>query len=146
MNNPINILLAEDDPDDQVFFEKALLELNIPTKLTTVKNGDQLMKYLIKNSDIPGNTDILFLDLSMPQKTGFECLVEIKENDQLKELPVVMFTSSFTKSIDFEQNLINTLTRMGAGGFIRKPENFEQLKILVESNLKILTNKYTTPL
>ncbi|WP_353483784.1 response regulator, partial [Haliscomenobacter sp.] len=141
MNNPLNILLAEDDLDDQVFFEKALSELPISTKLTTVKDGEELMKYLSANSGNASSTDILFLDLSMPRKTGVECLVEIKENAEFKKLQVVMFTTSFSSNIHFEQNLINTLERIGADGFIRKSESFDQLKNTIETTLSRLVDK-----
>ena len=146
MNNPLNILLAEDDLDDQAFFEKALSEVPIPTRLTTVKNGEQLMKYLIDRLGNATSTDILFLDLSMPYKTGFECLVEIKENAKLKKLLVVVFTCSLTSSIYFEQILINTLTKIGADGFIRKPESFVQLKNTIETTLSRLMDKNIMPL
>jgi CheY-like chemotaxis protein len=132
---PLNILLADDDIDDLIFFERVLTELPISTKLTTFRNGEDLMEYLIANSSNADRADILFLDLSMPYKTGFECLIEIKENEKLKALQVVMLSCSFTKSIDFEQNLISTLTRMGADGFIRKPDSFEQLKNIVEKTI-----------
>jgi CheY-like chemotaxis protein len=138
MNNPLNVLLAEDDLDDQVFFEKALSELPISTKLTTVKDGEELMQYLSGNSGNASDTDILFLDLSMPCKTGVECLIEIKENAEFKKLQVVMFTCSFTSCLHFEQNLINTLERIGADGFIRKPESFDQLKNTIEATLSRL--------
>ena len=138
MNNPLNVLLAEDDLDDQVFFEKALSELPISTKLTTVKDGEELMEYLSGNSGNASDTDILFLDLSMPCKTGVECLIEIKENAEFKKLQVVMFTCSFTSCLHFEQNLINTLERIGADGFIRKPESFDQLKNTIEATLSRL--------
>jgi DNA-binding NarL/FixJ family response regulator len=77
----------------------------------------------------------------MPCKTGVECLIEIKENAELKELQVVMFTCSFTSCIHFEQNLINTLERIGADGFIRKPESFDQLKNTIEATLSRLAEK-----
>ena len=141
MNNPLNVLLAEDDLDDQVFFEKALSELPISTKLTTVKDGEQLMQYLSGNSGNAIDIDILFLDLSMPCKTGVECLIEIKENSEFKKLQVVMFTCSLTSCIHFEQNLINILERIGADGFIRKPENFDQLKNTIEATLNRLVDK-----
>lgn len=146
MNNPLNILLAEDDLDDQDFFKKALFELPISTKLTTVRDGEQLMEYLSANSGNASSTDILFLDLSMPCKTGVECLVEIKENAKFNKLQVVMFTCSFTSCIQFEQHLINTLVRIGADGFIRKPESFDQLKNLIETTLSRLIPKNIIPL
>lgn len=141
MNKILNIILAEDDVDDQIFFKKVLYELPYSTKLVTFSNGEELMKYLIANPSDSANPSILFLDLSMPSKTGFECLIEIKENAKLKELQVVMITCSFTKSIDFEQNLINTLTRMGAAAFIRKPDSFKELKNKVETTINRLIEK-----
>lgn len=143
MTKLINILLAEDDVDDQIFFEKVLSELPFSTKLITFTNGEELMKYLIANPNDPSNPSILFLDLSMPNKTGYECLIEIKENAKLKELQVVMITCSFTKSMDFEQSLINTLTRMGADAFIRKPDSFKALKNKVETTINRLMDKNT---
>jgi len=138
METLVNIYLAEDDSDDQIFFEKALSELPFSAKLKTFRDGEELMKYLVSNSNDKSNKNILFLDLSMPHKTGFECLVEIKQNENLKDLQVVMITCSFTKSIDFEQNMITTLTRMGADGFIRKPDSFEELKSIIETTINQL--------
>lgn len=134
---PFNILLADDDMDDRFFFAKALKEITVATKLVTVNNGEQLMDYLNDNTEqLP---HVLFLDLSMPRKTGFECLAEIKENEKLKSLPVVMYTTSYTRSIDFEDNLKNTLNRMGAQDYIRKPADFEVLKqVIHEALIKLI--------
>jgi CheY-like chemotaxis protein len=130
---PLNILLADDDMDDRLFFEKALNEIPIDTKLISFNNGELLMDYLAAHSEhLP---DILFLDLSMPRKTGFECLAEIKENEELATLPVVLFTTSFTRGADLEENLINMLSRMGAQDYIRKPGDFEQLKQVIHQTL-----------
>ena len=75
---PMNILLADDDADDCFFFEKALREIPMATQLTTVNDGERLMDHLSKNMEqLP---DVLFLDLNMPRKSGFECLTEITEN------------------------------------------------------------------
>jgi CheY-like chemotaxis protein len=143
MIKPLNILLADDDLEDQFFFEKALTCLPMDTNLTTFRNGVELMKHLITNSNDTSRYDVLFLDLSMPYKTGFECLIEIKENVKLKDLQVVMFTSSFTRGIDFEDHLISTLTRIGAASFIRKSDSFEQLKNTIEMTLNRLINQNT---
>jgi CheY-like chemotaxis protein len=132
-DNPLNILLADDDMDDRFFFEKALKEIDIVSALIIVNNGEQLMEYLLENTDqLP---DVLFLDLSMPRKTGFECLAEIKENEKLKALKVIMFTTSFTRGFDLEVNLRSTLLRMGAQDYIRKPAGFEELKQAIEQAL-----------
>ena len=130
---PINILLADDDLDDRIFFEKALSELTIATTLSMVNNGEELMEYLMEHTDLL--PDVLFLDLSMPRKTGFECLSEIKENEKMKKLPVIMFTTSFTRGFDLEENLRGTLLGMGAQNYIRKPAGFEELKQVIQQAL-----------
>lgn len=135
----LNILLADDDMDDRSFFDKALKEIPIASQLITVNNGEQLMEYLIDHSgQLP---DVLFLDLSMPRKTGFECLSEIKENKKLKALTIIMFTTSYTKDFDLEDNLRNTLIRMGATDYIRKPAGFEELKMVIQQALTNLAVK-----
>ena len=132
-DTPINILLAEDDKDDRFFFEKALKEISIPTNFNTVNDGEELMKYLDNN--IEHLPDILFLDLSMPRKTGFECLIEIKENIKLKEIQVVVFSTSFSQDTTYEMGLSNRLLKLGAQNYIRKPSDFAQLKNIIELSL-----------
>ena len=135
----LNILLADDDIDDCIFFKKALEELQLSAHLTIVRDGEELMKYLEDHSaHLP---DVLFLDLSMPRKTGFECLTEIKESEKFKDIPVTVFTTSFAKGIDFEQHLANTLSRIGAEEYIRKPGDFEQLKQIIHNVLVRVRNK-----
>ena len=129
----LNILLAEDDIDDQFFFNKALMALPISAHLTTVRDGKELMDYLSENSEhLP---DVLFLDINMPRQNGFECLLEIKHNEKLKDLPVVMFSTSYPR------DMINTLLKIGAYDFIRKPDDFTQLKLVISNALAIITEK-----
>ena len=129
----INILLADDDKDDRFFFKKALKEISIPTNFNTVNDGEELMEYLDNN--IEHLPDILFLDLSMPRKTGFECLIEIKENIKLKEIQVVVFSTSFSRDTTYEMGLSNELLKIGAQNYIRKPSDFAQLKNIIELSL-----------
>lgn len=141
---PLHILLADDDIDDYLFFTKALKEIDINTKLTRVLDGEQLMKYLFDNAEnLP---DILFLDLSMPRKTGIECLAEIEINRLTIDLPVIVLTTSFTQGNHVEQNLKNLLLKMGAEKFIRKSGDFKQYKNTIEIVLKeISKRKISTP-
>lgn len=133
-NTTINILLAEDDIDDQFFFEKALKQVPIEAKLTILNNGDQLMEYLKVNiKNIP---DIIFLDISMPRKTGIECLVEILENELLNKIPIVMLSTSFTKDETYERGITDMLLSMGAVEYIRKPNSISELKLIIENMLK----------
>lgn len=136
---PINIILADDDKDDCFLFERALKEIPIATNLKTVSNGEELMDYLYKNlTNLP---DVLFLDLSMPQKTGYECLIEIKEDKKLEALHVAIFTTSFTQVIDVEHNLKKTLSNMGSQNYIRKPVDFQELIHLIHQALNKVLKK-----
>lgn len=138
-NSSLHILLADDDKDDCFFFEKALKEIAVATHLTTLHDGDSLMHYLAENSkSLP---DILFLDLSMPRKNGFECLTEIKADGNLKSLPVIVFSTSFARDMHFEQGIISMLHKEGAHHFIRKPGDFEQLKQIIQNALINVQNE-----
>ena len=133
---PLNILLADDDTDNCFFFDKALKEIPIATHLTTVHNGEQLMNYLIKNSDhLP---DVLFLDLNMPRKTAFECLVEIKENEKLKNLPVIIFSTLFPRDINYERGIIDLLYKIGVQDCFGKPPEFSQFKQIIQQSLTLI--------
>ena len=121
------LLLADDDKDDCGFFKDALEELPIEAELTTVHNGEQLMRLLAeRNGALP---NLLFLDLNMPRKNGFECLSEIKLNDDYKDLPVIIFSTSF------DQDVVNLLYKNGAHYYIRKPANFSILKKVIHQAL-----------
>ena len=120
---PLNILLADDDTDDCIFFKEAVEELLLSTHLTAVNDGEQLMQLLTnETNELP---DVLFLDLNMPRKNGFECLSEIKGNQKLRRLPVIIFSTSF------EQEVVNLLYKNGAQYFIRKPSEISQFKKII---------------
>lgn len=124
---PISLLLADDDTDDCIFFKEALEELPVIFTLTTVKDGVQLMEHLGRESaELP---DILFLDLNMPRKTGIECLAEIKMDEQLKQLPIVVFSTSL------DMNVVKQLQQDGAQYYIRKPGEFSELKKVIHKAL-----------
>ena len=127
------ILLADDDKDDRFLFREALSELPIFANLETVHDGEQLMNYLNENSGkLP---HILFLDLNMPRKNGFECLSEIKHNEKLKALPVIMFSTSYPRDLHYEQDMIKILYKIGAQDYVQKPANFKELKEVISTIL-----------
>jgi CheY-like chemotaxis protein len=129
-NAPIKILLAEDDKDDRFFFEEALRGISISTEINTVNDGDQLMDYLAKTSvNIP---DMLFLDISMPRKNGFECLSEIKENIIFSSIYVIMFSTLYPRDVIYESDIIKRLYNMGAQDYIRKPSDFSKFKDVIQ--------------
>ena len=132
----LDILLADDDIDDCAFFEEALAELPISTKLTAVHDGEKLMQLL--NEETRTLPHILFLDLNMPRKNGFECLAEIKGNKKLKQLPVIILSTSY------EQEVVNLLFQNGAQYFIRKPSAFARFKKIILHALTLLTEQDVT--
>ncbi|MBZ0185719.1 MAG: response regulator [Candidatus Obscuribacterales bacterium] len=92
----INILLIEDNPADVFMFKRCLSKTNLPTSLTVVSSGlkaSEILKKIVHKSDIP-LPEIVFLDLNLPGKSGHELLRELKENDDLKHIPVVILTTS----------------------------------------------------
>ena len=124
--NELMILLADDDTDDCLLFKDALDQLPVSAQLTTVHNGEQLMLLLNKNERPP---DILFLDLNMPRKNGFDCLKEIRQNKNLDSLAVIPISTSI------EQDAVNMLYKNGAQHYIRKPNDFSQLKHLIQNGI-----------
>ena len=135
----LNILLADDDMDDCLFFQAALDGLSLSTNLTTVHDGEQLMHYLTNGVKVdnvePELPDLLFLDINMPRKNGKECLAEIKLNNKLKQLPVIMFSTSYEKEV------VNLLYNDGAQYFIRKPSEFSQFKKIIQQTLTLITHE-----
>jgi CheY-like chemotaxis protein len=126
----LNILLADDDTDDCMFFKQSLENFPISTSLTIVNDGEQLMRLL--SNEINELPHVLFLDINMPRKNGFECLLEIKLSEKLKMLPVIMFSTSF------EQEVVNVLYENDAQYFIRKPSEFSQLKKIIQQSLMLI--------
>jgi CheY-like chemotaxis protein len=124
-----NIILADDDTDDCLFFKEALEELSESTHLTTVYDGEQLMEQLTQNSDKLPN--VVFIDINMPRKKGSQCLYEIKQDDKLKQLPVVIVSTSFDREV------VNQMYDNGAHYYLRKPNDFSKLK---QGISKALTN------
>lgn len=123
-NDPIQILLADDDENDRLFFSEAFAELEINTVVQIVNDGVQLMKWLnTENIHLP---HILFLDLNMPRKNGLECLKEIKSNEKLKDIFVSIYSTSNNEK-DIEEAFL-----MGANVYIAKPYDFKALVRVLE--------------
>ncbi|MBF0694221.1 MAG: response regulator [Flavobacterium sp.] len=122
----IKVLLADDDPDDRDLFTEAVNEHN--ADIQTAGNGAQLMTLLLETSEFP---DFIFLDLNMPEKSGKECLQEIRQHPKLKDIPVIIYsTSSSKKDIDDTYSL-------GANLYITKPNSFSELRNTVREILSI---------
>lgn len=136
MTTTIQLLLADDDKDDCDLFKEALDELPVTADLLMVHDGEQLMQLLSKKDPLP---QMLFLDLNMPRKNGFECLSEIKKNDLLKDLPVIIFSTSY------DSDIVNLLYTTGAHYYISKPNEFDKLKDVIQRALSSVVQNHTKP-
>ncbi|SHM88967.1 response regulator [Flavobacterium saccharophilum] len=113
---PLKIILAEDDKDDQEFFMEAVNATKVPSDIVTVENGEELINTLKDGSE--PKPDIIFIDINMPIKGGKEALAEIKNDRELKEIPAVMLSTSNHPN-DIEETFNN-----GANLYIQKPNSF----------------------
>ncbi|HET8964311.1 MAG TPA: response regulator [Chitinophagales bacterium] len=123
------VFLADDDEDDRLFFKDAIKEVSPETELFMVKDGLELMNILHSFPDRMPN--VIFLDLNMPVKNGFECLEDIKKDDKLKDLPVVIFSTTL------QEDAVNRVYNQGANYFVCKPASFSQLKNVIKRILHI---------
>ncbi|MEO6901488.1 MAG: response regulator [Bacteroidia bacterium] len=123
IHKPLNVLLADDDRDDKDLFIEAVSEFNKQIKVATVKDGEELMNTLINAIQLP---DIIFLDLNMPNKNGEQCLIEIRMNELLKNIPVIIYSTS-SSAADIEVTYKN-----GATLYIKKPSTYNDLKKVTE--------------
>jgi len=129
------IILADDDTDDCVMFNDAFKEININLNLITVNDGSELMDFLLQdNVPLP---EMIFLDLNMPKKNGLECLNELKSNQRLKNIPVIIFSTSSNKE-DIEKS-----KQAKAHLYITKPGSFSNLKMIIH---KVLLTKFVNQL
>ncbi len=125
----MDVLLADDDSDDCLLFKDALADFPGRATLTTVSDGEQLMMALERATSLP---DVLFLDLNMPRKNGFECLLEIRSTEKLKSLPVIIFSTSF------DPDIARKLYLDGAHFYMRKPSEFRVLTQVLHKALSLV--------
>lgn len=123
------IYLAEDDEDDRILFIEAVEELNLPIFVVQAADGNELIDTLTHADSLP---EIIFLDINMPCKNGFDCLKEIRSaGKELEKVKIIMFTTS-SSSIHIKLSY-----KLGADFYAVKPGNFQELKALLK---KILEN------
>ena len=124
------IFLADDDADDRMFFEDALKQITTPTQLTLANDGLELMSNLETVIE-PPPPDVIFLDLNMPRKNGFQCLEEIRNTPKLKDIPIVIFSTTAN------DDAVNKTYHHGANHYICKPHSFDLLVKVIETVLTL---------
>jgi CheY-like chemotaxis protein len=120
------IVLADDDPDHGLLFKVILRQIDPLKQLLVLCNGNELIDYLSVRKPC-----LLFLDLHMPCKNGYECLDEIRQYPHLKSLPVVVYSSS-SQMPDIKRSFIHK-----ADLYLVKPFNSFHLRNALESILKM---------
>jgi CheY-like chemotaxis protein len=128
----ITILMADDDPDDCLLVSKAFKSSRLNNDLRFVQDGEELMDYLYqrskyKETGLAPRPGLILLDLNMPRKDGREALKEIKGDIDLKEIPVVVLTTSKN-----EEDVLKSYG-LGANSYITKPVTFEGLVEVIKS-------------
>lgn len=125
-SKPITILLADDDPDDRLLAKQALERSRLANDLRFVEDGEELVDYLRRRgrfvdphtSPRPG---LILLDLNMPRKDGREALKEIKNDPKLRDIPIVILTTSKA-----DEDIVRTYN-LGVNSYITKPVKFSAL-------------------
>jgi CheY-like chemotaxis protein len=128
MTEKLRIFYLDDDADDRFLFQEALSELSIDTEVTVLEDGEALL-HLLENP--PPTPNLIFVDLNMPRKNGYQVLTEIKSNRSLKQFSVVVLTTSSEKTV------IESTRQLGADAFITKPESFNSLKTILNKCLTL---------
>jgi CheY-like chemotaxis protein len=128
----IVILMADDDDDDYLLTKKALNESKLLNNVCRVKDGEELLDYLKCRGDYAngqncGRPGVILLDLNMPRMDGREALKEIKSDPELKEIPVVIFTTSKA-----EEDIFRSY-QLGVNSFITKPVTFDGLLQVIQT-------------
>jgi CheY-like chemotaxis protein len=129
--NEVSILMADDDADDRMMAREAFEEARLLNVLQFVEDGQELIDYLKKRDkhqsrkgNLPG---LILLDLNMPKKDGRQALEEIKADPDLRQIPVVILTTSKA-----EEDIVKSY-KLGASGYITKPVSFEGLVEIIKA-------------
>ena len=128
-NRPVEILLVEDNPGDERLTREALKEGKVYSNLYWVKDGVEAMDFLHRKGRHAGavRPDIILLDLNLPKKDGREVLEEIKTDEDLKRIPVVVLTTSKA-----EEDVLRTYN-LHANCYVTKPVDLEKFIVVVKS-------------
>jgi len=116
-----NIFLVEDDSDDLFLFTEAVTDISTLALNGSAKNGIEALEKLKCMRQLP---DFIFMDINMPRMNGLECLVELKRQPRLNNIPIVVISTSTAQA--------GAAYNLGAHAFIRKPSSMKTLQIKIE--------------
>ncbi len=120
--NVIEVLLVEDDPGDELMTREAFAENKVRNQLHVARDGEEALDFLYRrgaHADAP-RPDLILLDLNLPKFDGREVLARIKEDEDLRSIPVVVLTTS-----DAEEDIVRSY-RLHANAYVTKPVDFDR--------------------
>jgi len=126
---PINVLLVEDNPGDILLAQVAFEKSKFPVNIAIAMDGEEALDFLYKKGKFAeaSTPDLVLLDLNLPAKSGSEILADIKNDDELKVIPVIILTTS-----QAEWDIIRCY-QLHANCFVNKPFGFESFDKVVAS-------------
>lgn len=127
MRPPVRILLVEDNPADVDLVQELLQDGRVEVEVAVARDGIQASELLAAGSPDGGLPDLVLLDLNLPKRNGHEVLAEIRSNEDLRHLPVVVLTSS-----DDDADIASSY-QLGASSYVTKPVGFAVYQRTVES-------------
>jgi CheY-like chemotaxis protein len=125
--SPIEVLLVEDDPGDVLMTREAFEEHKVNNRLTVVSDGAEALAYLRHEGEYTEavRPDLILLDLNLPRRDGREVLAEIKNDEDLRRIPVVVLTTSAA-----DEDILRSYS-LHANAYVTKPVDFEQFIAVV---------------
>jgi len=123
MKENMSFLIVDDDADDRMLVIESVREIDDTIECKIARNGEQALE-LLRNIEVP-LPNFIFLDIRMPRLNGKKCLFEIKKDERLKHIPVIIYTTS--KAVEESKEL----RAMGAFHFISKPRNADEIFYLI---------------
>jgi CheY-like chemotaxis protein len=126
---PVEVLLVEDDPGDVLMTQEAFRDYKIANNLNVVTNGEDAISYLRREGAFVDavTPDLVLLDLNLPRRDGREVLREVKRDEELRRIPIVVLTTS-----DAEDDVLGSYN-LHANAYVRKPVDFDQFVSAVRS-------------
>ena len=132
----VTVFIADDDEDDRDIFMEVITDVVPHADVTVAKNGIELMGLLSAATAIP---DVIFLDLNMPLMNGQECLDKIRANGKLKNIPIIIYSTSNSREH------IDETFKKGATFYFPKPTSFKDLKQMISKLFKLNWSGFKQP-
>jgi CheY-like chemotaxis protein len=125
---PIEVLLVEDDPGDVLMTKEAFDEHKVQNRLTVVSDGAEALAYLRREGEFANamRPDLILLDLNLPRRDGREVLEEIKKDEELGQIPVVVLTTSAA-----DEDILRSY-QLHANAYVTKPVDFERFIAVIK--------------